>query len=97
VKSIMQDDMDHCYLCGRRATEIHHVLGGVANRPLSTKYGLVVALCHECHLGTDGAQYNPEKNRFLKAQAQAAFEIEYGHDAWMRTFRKNYILTEEST
>ena len=91
VRSIMQDDMTRCYLCGRQATEVHHVLGGVANRPLSTKYGLVVALCHECHLSADGAQYNPVKNFQLKAEAQAAFEAIYGHDAWMNMFYKNYI------
>ncbi len=91
----MQDDMERCYLCGRQATEIHHVFGGVANRPLSTRFGLVVALCHQCHLGTDGAQYNPQKNRMLKADAQLAFERIYGHRAWMQTFGRNYIFESE--
>lgn len=71
--------------------ERHHVLGGVANRPLSEKYGLWVWLCHEHHTGTDGAQYDPEKNNCLKRLAQIAFEGKHSHEEWMETFRKNYL------
>lgn len=91
-KSIMQEDREHCYLCGRPATETHHVLGGIANRKLSEKYGLTVRLCHNCHVGIGGAQYDPEKNRLLKIEAQMAFESLYGHERWMQTFRKNYLF-----
>ena len=95
VASIVQAEKC-CYLCGRQyGLERHHILGGTANRKLSEKYGLWVWLCHDCHTGSDGAQYDPVKNRRLKAEAQAAFEIEYGHKMWMDTFRKNYIFTEE--
>ena len=91
MKSIIQQNKE-CYLCGRKTNlECHHVLGGVANRRLSTKYGLTVFLCADCHRGTDGAQYNKELNFQLKRDAQMAFEELYGHDKWMETFRKNYI------
>ena len=34
---------ERCYLCGRlTGLERHHVIGGVANRKLSEKYGLWV-------------------------------------------------------
>lgn len=83
---------ERCYLCGRlTGLERHHVIGGVANRKLSEKYGLWVWLCHECHTGTDGAQYIKEKNQNLKRLAQIAFEARHGHELWMETFRKNYI------
>lgn len=88
----MQDDSSICFLCGRPATETHHVLGGTANRKLSEKYGLTVRLCHNCHTGTDGAQYDRNKNFELKAEAQMAFEKLYGHEKWMLTFRRNYIF-----
>lgn len=95
MKSIMQDEK-RCYLCGRQyGLERHHVLGGTANRKLSEKYGLWVWLCHDCHTGNDGAQYNPVKNRQLKADAQIAFESEHGHQAWMNVFRKNYLFESE--
>ena len=90
-KSIMQEEKA-CYLCGRvTCLERHHVMSGVANRPLSEKYGLWVWLCHECHTGTQGAQYNPVKNFELRADAQAAFEKLHGHEMWMQVFRRNYI------
>lgn len=90
-ESIMQTQKE-CYLCGRKTClERHHTLSGVANRKLSEKYGLWVYLCHDCHTGTDGAQYNPEKNRELRKQAQIAFEELYGHQKWMSVFMKNYI------
>ena len=96
AKSIIQSDWDRCYLCGRPATETHHVMSGTANRKLSEKYGLKVRLCHNCHTGSDhSAQYDPEKNRMLKIEAQMAFEQLYGHDKWMQTFRRNYIFEQE--
>ena len=91
TKSIMQDD-ERCYLCGRRrALEHHHILGGTANRKISDKYGLWVWLCHSCHTGTEGAQYDIEKNIELKQDAQRAFEKHYSHEEWMQLFRKNYL------
>lgn len=52
-KSIIQEDMDYCIICGRYGTEIHHVLGA-SNRKWSTKYGLVVGLCYDHHRGRFG-------------------------------------------
>ena len=91
----MQADKQ-CYLCGRETClERHHCLGGVANRKLSEKYGLWVWLCHDCHTGVDGAQYNRDTNFGLKAQAQIAFEELHGHGKWMEVFRRNYIFESE--
>jgi len=92
AKSILQDDMSCCYLCGRQyGLQVHHLLSGVANRKLSDRYGLTVRLCAECHTGDGGAQYEKNLNRKLKAEAQEAFEAIYGHEKWMETFRKNYL------
>ena len=83
---------ERCFLCGRMTDlERHHVLGGVANRKLSEKYGLWVWLCHDCHTGDHGAQYVKGTNQSLKRLAQIAFEARHGHELWMETFRKNYI------
>ena len=93
MKSIIQKDMESCYLCGRQyGLETHHVLGGTANRRLSERYGLTVKLCHECHAGgRESAQYEAQLNKLLKQDAQVAFEEKYSHDDWMRIFRKNYL------
>lgn len=91
MKSIMQSDKV-CYLCGRRyGLEIHHVLGGTANRKLSEKYGLKVWLCHECHTGKNGAQYDPWKNKLLKMDAQTVFEKTHTRSEWIKIFGKNYL------
>jgi hypothetical protein len=86
-----------CWFCGKEwGLERHHVLSGTANRKLSERYGLWVYLCHDCHTGKDGAQYDPEKNRMLKIEAQMAFEALYSHDEWMKVFRRNYIFEHET-
>ena len=89
--SIMQKEKE-CYFCGRvTGLERHHVFAGVANRPISDNYGLWVWLCHECHTGKDGAQYNPEKSLILKKEAQKAFQSIFGRRIWMMLIRKNYL------
>lgn len=92
-KSIIQQGEPRCFFCGRTTgLERHHILGGVANRPLSERYGLWVWLCGEtCHRGVDGFQYAKEKNIQLKRLAQIAFEARHSHDEWMQIFRKNYL------
>ena len=66
-------------------------MAGTANRKLSEQFGLWVWLCHDCHTGTDGAQYNLERNQILKRMAQRAFEARKSHDEWMQIFKKNYL------
>ena len=92
MKSILQDEKK-CYLCGREyGLERHHIFAGVANRRISEAEGLWVWLCGEtCHRGIDGAQYDPEKNRFLKQMAQMAYEQTHSHDEWMKLIRRNYL------
>lgn len=91
MKSILQNEKV-CYLCGKEyGLESHHIFAGVANRRISEENGLKVWLCHGCHTGTDGAQYDREKNLFLKQMAQAAYEQNHTHDEWMKLIRKNYI------
>ena len=91
MRSILQLEKS-CYLCGRCVMlEKHHCLAGVANRKLSEKYGLWVMLCHECHTGKHGAQYDKEKNLMLKRDAQFAFERTHTRSEWMKLFGKNYL------
>lgn len=91
TRSILQSE-ESCYLCPRTyGLERHHILAGTANRKLSEKYGLWVWLCHDCHTGKRGAQYEKDLNKLLKQRAQRAFESIYSHKLWMDTFRKNYL------
>ena len=71
--------------------QLHHVIGGTANRKLSDQYGLVVWLCMDDHTGPDVVHMNREKGDALKRLAQIAFEARHSHDEWMQVFRKNYL------
>lgn len=90
-KSIIQESRE-CYFCGSvSGLERHHVFGGVANRPISERFGLWVYLCHDCHTGNSGAQYEKQKNLHLKQEAQKAFEKAHSRTEWMNLIRKNYV------
>ena len=94
AKSIMPfDAKGRCYLCAKqRPTEEHHIFGG-GMRKLSEKYGLKVHLCHWCHNEPpDGVHFNKERDRILKASAQARAMYIYGWtiDQWRELFRKEY-------
>ena len=90
-KSILQDERE-CYFCGRQyGLEKHHIFAGVANRPISEREGLWCYLCHNCHTGTEGAQYDKEKNRLLKSDAQWAYEQNHTRSDWMKLIGKNYL------
>ena len=71
--------------------ERHHIMAGVANRPLSEKYGLWIWLCHEHHTGRNGVQYDRKLNERIKRLGQIAFEARFSRDEWMKVFRKNYL------
>lgn len=93
MKSVMisEDEEDFCYICGRRATEWHHIFGG-ANRINSTKYGLVVPLCHACHNEPpNGVHFNREVMDWLRAEGQKRFETINSHEDFMRIFGRNYL------
>lgn len=90
-KSIMSDDPTRCYICGKRGwIEFHHVFGGPF-RAKSTKYGLVVPLCHSCHNEPpNGVHHNAEKMRWLRAKGQEAFEREYPDKEFIKEFGRNW-------
>lgn len=98
LTSILQEDWDVCYLCGRNRTadpcglEEHHVFGG-SNRKFSEKYGLKIHICGErCHRnGPESVHRNRQVDLAVKAAGQETFEKEYSHEKFMEIFKKNYI------
>jgi len=90
-KSIIQTDKQ-CFLCGRETClERHHVFAGTANRRISEREGFWLWLCHDCHTGAKGAQYEKETNLLLKREAQMAYEATHTREEWMKLIRKNYL------
>ena len=95
MKSIMKTEKGICYQCGIQArTQEHHIFYG-SNRKLSTRYGLTVHLCLDCHTGSrNGVHRNRENDMRLKIQGQKAFESKHGsREDFRRIFGRNYIWT----
>lgn len=94
IKSIISNAYK-CFLCGAtRNLEVHHIMSN-ANRDKSTKYGLVVYLCKECHTGTNGVHSNYAKMEALRKIAQTQFMLVYPTYNWMGLFHRNYLTEEE--
>lgn len=87
LKSIMTDDFEHCFLCGKQAQQIHHVFNKY-DKKRSEKYGLLVPLCAICHSNIHDR--DEKQNKELKKLAQTLFEQEWGHDKWFDEFGRNY-------
>ena len=83
-------DMTNCYVCGKRATELHEIYFGTKHRNKSIQHGLVVGLCMECHRGTNGVhgKNGLAINTKLKQDGQKIFnnDIEF-----YRIFERNYL------
>jgi hypothetical protein len=93
MKSIIQRDMESCYICGStQDLHLHHVIFGTANRKNSDKYGLTVRLCQKHHTGAKGVHANRELDLFLKRNAQQCFEERIGNREMFREiFGKSWL------
>ena len=90
-KSIVSKYDNTCFLCGSHYNiEIHHIYSG-SRRKSSTKYGLVVPLCINCHRGPNGVHQNAEKMRYLRVIGQRMFEKVYPDEDFVAIFHKNYL------
>lgn len=89
VTSIVTDNLKTCFICGMKATEIHHCLHGYSNRKWAEKYHLVVGLCHSCHRQVHDS--NHAMDLFLQQSGQQAFEKEHPDLNFRQIFGKNYL------
>lgn len=92
MKSILQSKKE-CFVTGRTYNlHEHHVFEGTANRRKSEKWGLKIWLIPELHNTTSkGIHFNNEFDDEVKRFAQQKFEELYGHEKWMKEFKKNYL------
>lgn len=83
-----------CHVCGKPASEMHHLIGG-PNRRNSTKYKLMVPLCRECH---DKAHFKDHKLMDeLHRYGQRLFNTLYPNLDFREIFRINYLDDESET
>ena len=76
MKSIMQQDKSHCYICEMSECgdhlDKHHIFGG-ALRDTSEKYGLTVYLHHnKCHIF---GEYSAHQNYYIRVKLQEIAQI----------------------
>ena len=92
-RSILQDDLTECYICGTNQNiHLHHIFFGTANRKQSDKHNLVVALCMEHHTGSNNSVHrNREVDLALKKKAQEVFEKEHTREEFRKLFNKSYL------
>ena len=87
IKSILTNDMDYCFLCGKPRQHIHHCMNA-ANPKKTEKYGLLIPVCSKCHSWIHDKDDNM---KFVRQIAQRKFEEKYSRELWMEEFGKNYL------
>ncbi|CUQ46174.1 hypothetical protein [Hungatella hathewayi] len=99
--SLLTDDMDHCFFCGRPADCEHHLIFGSANRELADEDCLKVPICNNCH--TEGKvnsriHDNPMAEKLSKMLGQMAYEKELalkmvpmGRELFRARYGKSYL------
>lgn len=94
-KSIVVDDLKHCYVCGTPYNvEIHHIFYG-RNRRHSDKDGCIIPLCMYHHRGLLGVhgKKGEELDTKLKQLCQTKW-LEYYKkttDDFIERYRRNYL------
>ena len=89
MRSIIHDS-DECYICGRYATERHHVMHGTANRRLADEDGLTVMLCYVCHKNLhDKGWYDRDLQRL--AQERWMEYYNKSEDEFRSRYGKSYL------
>ena len=87
-KSVFTDDLDYCYLCGKKKNDLHEDFGG-RNRINSIKYNFILPLCRECYSSN---QNNPIFNDYWHKQGQLYWEENIGsREEFIKVFRRNYL------
>lgn len=88
--SVIQSD-NCCFVCGNPATEVHHILGGTANRAKSDKYGFVVKLCRKHHAEIH-RNINGKTGTYLRQMCQRYYEEHIGsREDFIREFGKSRL------
>lgn len=63
-----------CLICGKPATDKHHLIFGTANRKLADQDGLIIPLCVEHHTGLRSVHNQTELTVLSQIIGQLAYE-----------------------
>lgn len=84
--SILTDNMNQCYLCGKPKQHTHEIFYG-RNRNNSMIYGCCIPVCMDCH---NRIHNNITLDTELKKKTQMVFEETYEED-FLSIFKRNYL------
>lgn len=85
--SILTNNLEICYVCGKKKDHIHEIYKG-ANRQVSIRNGFCVPLCNKCHTRTEN---DIEFLRSLQIECQKAFEKIHTREEFMKLTGRNYL------
>lgn len=89
-KSVLTDDLEHCYLTGSPNIHIHHVFGG-PNRGHSEEDGFIVPLHPDMHNMSDkGVHFNRELDLMLKRECQRIYEQTHTRKEFIERYGKSW-------
>ena len=95
IKSVLTDDLDHCYVTGSNHVHIHHVFPGTGRRKLCDMFGFFVPLEPRLHnMSSESVHSNPNKglDLQLKQECQRYFEAHCGsRSEFIKLFGKSYL------
>lgn len=86
--SILTEDLERCYLCGKPASDIHEVYGG-RNRQQSMRYGFCIPLCRNCHILIER---DVNLDFEMKLKMQLFYEKTHSRDEFLKIIGRNYEL-----
>ena len=84
--SILVEDIEHCFVCGKSPVDIHEIYGG-ANRKTSMANGFCLPLCRYHH---EIATNSNTMAVWLKEMCQQKFEETHSRAEFMSLIGKNY-------
>ena len=93
-KSIITDDMQHCYLCHTPFyLHVHHIFYGTHARKMSEKYGLKIPLCVRHHTSDMGVHFNSALDEQIKiiAQKKAMEHYNWTKEDFINIFGRSFI------
>lgn len=92
VFSVIQPNLDYCYITNNPNVAIHHIFGG-ANRDRSGRYGFILALRPDWHNMSDyGVHFNKTLDLKFKGIAQKYYESNIGtREQFIKEFGRSYL------
>jgi len=86
-KSILTEDLKHCFICKQSPVDIHEIYSA-GSRKQSMKYNFCVPLCRHCH---QNITLNYNDNLKLKKLCQSKFEENHTREEFMQIIHKSYL------